>query len=47
MEVSYALSYAQATTTWSNLFYLKNMSMLTNKLELRGTPLFSTDSSCK
>lgn len=40
LNLSYAFNYAQATTTYSSLYYLKNIKMYTNKLELTGTHFF-------
>jgi iron complex outermembrane receptor protein len=40
LALSYTFDFAQATTSYSSLFYLKNILMYTNKLELSGTHFF-------
>ncbi|MEO6168118.1 MAG: TonB-dependent receptor, partial [Chitinophagales bacterium] len=40
LELSYAFNFSQATTSYSNLFNLKNILMYTNKLELKGAHFF-------
>ncbi|HUM48193.1 MAG TPA: TonB-dependent receptor, partial [Chitinophagales bacterium] len=40
MVLSYAFNFSQATTSYSNLFNLKNVLMYTNKLELNGAHFF-------
>ncbi len=40
LDLSYAFNFAQATTSYSSLYNLKNMRLYSNKLELTGTHFF-------